>query len=207
LDSDVFGNSPFKVQTSSAANVNSISTDQTPSFTEFPSNNGAFSVSGDNFEAFPPIIPPPQPPVQASNITNFTTLPHTNGGGLQGGNNFNLFPAPPAVASNQSSGIHSVGEDIFGLSFNANNGAANGVAPSAVPPQQDTFSSIFEPSYAPPAQISTSQPVFSQNTDIHAGARFQQEKKFETKSTVWSESISKGLIDLNISGRKYNSFS
>ena len=191
------------MQTPAAANINSANADLPPSFGSLSSSNSSFSGSKTNFDTVPSIIPPPPPPIQASNASQFTVLPSINGGGPQGGNSFDLFSAPPPVTSSQSRAIPSIGEDIFGIPFNAN-GAAPSVAPLAassvnmLAPQQDTFSSIFE---SPPAQIS-SQPLFPQNTGIHVGARSQQETKFETKSTVWSDSINKGLIDLNISGRK-----
>lgn len=35
----------------------------------------------------------------------------------------------------------------------------------------------------------------------------QSKDKFETKSTVWTDTLNRGLVDLNISGRKYWNFS
>ncbi|KAL5703049.1 hypothetical protein ACHQM5_028191 [Ranunculus cassubicifolius] len=57
-------------------------------------------------------------------------------------------------------------------------------------PQQTAYSAPVSSYSAPPPMSTTTQP--------------QPPKKFETKSTVWADTLSKGLVDLNISGPKTN---
>lgn len=62
-------------------------------------------------------------------------------------------------------------------------------------------------SQSPQFQSTTSlvsQPVLSVSTGSAAAAPQPAKDKFETKSTVWADTLSRGLVNLNISGRKFS---
>ena len=58
----------------------------------------------------------------------------------------------------------------------------------------------------PSAPVSTLSQTFGLANEGQTFVKPVQEKKFETKSTVWADTLNKGLVDLNIAGRKLFSF-
>ncbi|CAI9117386.1 OLC1v1018772C1 [Oldenlandia corymbosa var. corymbosa] len=81
------------------------------------------------------------------------------------------------------------------------------VGPSA---QQNT-GSYFSPtgSASPPSQMRSNAPLVSQaSVSVSTGSLVPApppaKDKFETKSTVWTDTLSRGLVNLNISGPKTN---
>lgn len=227
LDTDVFGDSPFKVET---PNASIVSAPVNPPLGA-TGNGGiaAVSMSTNSFSAYAPAPPSaPSQPMPAA---------------MMSANSFNVYvSAPPSVPSqampapvpapSQPVPASFGGGDLFGdNSFSAALGAAsNSAAPAAASfnaphvyqnraaaptPTANgapTLAGVpFNTSVAPQVNqnLAVSQSLYSgvnpaQKANPAASTKFQQDKKFETKSSVWADTLSKGLVDLNIAGPKSN---
>eukprot|EP00250_Pteridium_aquilinum_P034226 c7258_g1_i1 orf=354-2777(-) len=207
LDGDIFGDSPFKVETSTSAFSNFSTAlapvNPPPSFTAFSADNGGVPL------ASAPVNPPP----------SFPTFSADNGGALaaaMGSNGFNAFAATPPSVPSQAAPASFDGGLLFGDDFinPAFGAASNGAPPVSSPFQtavapQGAIPSAFQVNQAPPTPMANPQPIYSganqaQQGSLYTVSKPQPQRKFETKSTVWADTLSKGLIDLNIGGPKAN---
>lgn len=203
LAGDLFGNDPFKVEASGFSGTATVQTaiNPPPSYT-LPAGNGVQASVQSSSTAF--IKPPP----------SHTTL--TSGSGVApapaaGGIAFSAFaptaPSPPSQTANPTFG----GDDLFGFdTFNVSGASSGAPQPAfslnSVTTPQPAIPGLLQANQPPPTSFSASQPTASQGQPISSNiyTKPQQEKRFETKSTVWADSLSKGLIDLNIGGPKSN---
>ncbi|XP_015583026.2 clathrin interactor EPSIN 3 isoform X1 [Ricinus communis] len=75
---------------------------------------------------------------------------------------------------------------------------------SATQPNNDVLGNLFTQG---PKTSSTSQPGIPSSAGPLALVPQPSKEKFETKSTVWADTLSRGLVNLNISGPKINPLS
>lgn len=193
LGKNLFGNSPSKVEayesTSSTAVHAAIK--PPPSYTPPTGNASVLSRSGT-------FITPP-PTFFPGNVV------------ATGGVAVNTF-VPAASSVNQTASIPFGGDDFFGLDVLSFSGAVSSAASQAAHP-------LNAPAPPAPSMAGASQTSQASSTSLFnptqpfvgttgqgqsGNTRPQQQKRFETKSSVWADSLSKGLIDLNIAGPKSN---
>ncbi|MCO5548649.1 hypothetical protein L7F22_002108 [Adiantum nelumboides] len=175
---DLFGNSPSKVEASGSTSSTSVKV---------------------------AIKPPPSNDSKASFLR--TSGPVTT----------SIRPPPSTFAGNEGvtmAGVRSsVGVDFLGLDSCSTSGfISNGTSQPAFSldapaPPLPILTELFQTSQPlSTASFNPSQPSVGIASQGQSGnMRPQQEKRFETKSAVWADGLSKGLIDLNISGPKSNS--
>lgn len=183
LDGGVFGDSPFKVETPvtlpTVATSNPAST-----FLSASAANDFASVTGSNdsnsFNAFGPV--PANPPASVS----------FGGNGLFTGDSFSGFGAA-------SNGVGSTSPFSFSNPAPVSNSLQQPALGSSTVNQAQT-PITQAPVASFPQQLASQGP----KTTLNSNVKPPQKDKFETKSTVWADSLNKGLIDLNIAGPKTN---
>ncbi|KAI5056532.1 hypothetical protein GOP47_0028350 [Adiantum capillus-veneris] len=118
-----------------------------------------------------------------------------------------LTHRPPSA--NQAA---SVGDDFLGFEYFSASGSLSSYASqpafslNASAPSQPALSGAFHTGQSLyTSSFKASPPIGAIASQGKSGnTRSQQEKGFETKSAVWADGLSKGLIDLNIVGPKSN---
>lgn len=230
LDGDVFGESPFKAETFTLSNLSTTPApaNPPPSFTTYPAVNGGVSAATNSFNAFaaaPPSIPSQAAPVSFGGDAFFgnDSLSAAFGAAASNGappavSPFNTVMAPQQAASsafqvNQVLPSPSVtpqqaAPSAYQVNQASSSFQVNQFLPSPSVTPQQAASSAYQVNQAPPAPSMTPQPLlYSGANQAQKGSlnsKSQPEKKFETKSTVWTDTLNKGLIDLNIAGPKSN---
>ncbi|CAI0397211.1 unnamed protein product [Linum tenue] len=191
--------------------------------TSFPAGNGYGnfnSQTGQTVPAAPNMAPP------SSQFGGGHFLPQ---GGSMGPttqnmgqptqfNNGNLLPQPGYGGPPQQMAAGPSGQLNNGNMFHNPNTTSS--MPSQVPSftpsahqNTDGLGGLFGQGSSapmPPQQVSqtlASQPSLSSSTGALVPVQQPSKDKFETKSTVWADTLSRGLVNLNISGSKTNPLS
>lgn len=215
---DPFGNAPFKATQESIPN-------QQHSFSPGPSFNSSISIGGAE------TLTPTASKLETTNFDfdgsfgGIANNPVSNGQQISFASSATLTPQVPTT--HLSNDVQSLFGSQIGAATFIPMQEAQPVAPSNVP------GSLFQPStslapFASPAIPSTTQTIHSAapvntqtnqlnllsqaslqapiNMEVNAVNSAPSKDKFETKSTVWADTLSRGLVNLNISGCKLSIF-
>ncbi|KAH7430392.1 hypothetical protein KP509_09G097000 [Ceratopteris richardii] len=217
----VFDESPFKAEMSVPINAPvafSVNTSMT-----VQDNGGVPGVghSGNVSNAFasPPFMSAPSQPVPTAFVPAqpMAGAPSVSVQAVPMPTSNPSQPTSTLPMSNQAAPVTFGGDDLFGDSFSAVSNNAPATSSFSVPNSMQTNRNLVSPSFnsVNASQVNqnmagiTSQTLPSSVNQAQVpssipSVKQQQEKKFETKSTVWADTLSKGLIDLNIAGPKSN---
>lgn len=190
-----FSNNNFISQGSSAASVTSYMAPQTPAGPTAQFNSGDFLAhqgsavpAASQFAHQNPAVP-----VGAHQDPTGQAFVHQNPAGPASGYQ---HPTGPAFGHQNPTGPLSAHQNPNGSAFAHQN-------PTGPTQQNNDLLNNFLPQ-APTPPVA-SQPVLPSSTgSLAIVPQPQQSKaKFETKSAVWADTLSRGLVNLNISGRKF----
>ncbi|KAI5075504.1 hypothetical protein GOP47_0009580 [Adiantum capillus-veneris] len=234
LDGDVFGDNPFKAETLALTNTSITSAAVNPPLSVTGNGGVAtVSVSTNSFGAYTPATTSiPSPPMPAVMMSTNSFSAYAAPPSLVPSQSIPAPPSVPSqsVPAIFASG-NLFGDDSFAAAFGSTSSAPPTAASftTSVASQANQFQATpstsangarpvvasFNTSTAPQmnqnlvAPTAASQPLYSiatqgQKPNPLPAMKSQQEKKFETKSSVWADTLSKGLVDLNIAGPKSN---
>lgn len=141
---------------------------------------------------------------------NYGNFPQQMGTSAPNGNVFPQAgaapPPPPHMAPQNMPPAH-----MTGGSFLPSGGTST--VTSHMPPQQASFGGAIQqnndvlgnllPQTGQNSQVASQPPLSSSTGALAIVPQPSKDKKFETKSTVWADTLSRGLVNLNISGREY----
>ena len=127
----------------------------------------------------------------------------------------NLFASPPAAAAASSPAVDSFAapEQVVAPEMKAAESNTQPIDPFAAVPMNNFDNSDFFGSFSShTGSASSTEPTTQSFMDYGNSLNNQNHKTsvasskkdgFQVKSGVWADSLSRGLIDLNISGRKF----
>ncbi|MCO5559959.1 hypothetical protein L7F22_013563 [Adiantum nelumboides] len=194
---DLFGHSLSKVEASGSTSSTAVKVGikPPPSYTP-PSNDSKASFLRTSGPMTTSIRPPP------------STFAGNEGVTVAGFRSDSFSSSPSGANQAASVGVDFLGLDSCSTSGFISNGTSQPAlsldAPAPPLPILTEFFQMSQPLST--ASFNPSQPSVGIASQGQSGnMRPQQAKRFETKSAVWADGLSKGLIDLNISGRKSNS--
>ncbi|KAJ0876488.1 putative ENTH domain-containing protein [Helianthus annuus] len=229
-----FGDGPFKAVPStdgfSAPPQSTSSVDPPQPAAPMPNSVGNFGYGGgfdQNIDLLADLLPPSgpsqagfqgqpgQPSFQTGQPTpNQESQPPLQQGFPPQGGQFTSQPGfPPHGGQSQTTGIGGFPSQM-GSGYPGSNGQ---------PVPQSNFYGGFEPHGSsapvpPVAQVTATSSFYQQPPPVQSGSALnastgalaivpQEPTKFETKSTVWADTLNRGLVNLNIAGSKTNPLS
>ncbi|KAL1189734.1 Clathrin interactor EPSIN 3 [Cardamine amara subsp. amara] len=196
-----------------------------------------FPPSGNNYEGFhhqatptDPNMPGQTPFGQASQQYNMVSHSQNHPGGMQFNNGGFMqqpgyagsatssssqppYPTTPNAPAGQFDGgnfmtqqAHGVTQQLHGFPSHIPQRTQSG--PVAAPgDNKDFIGDMFAPAGLSSLGTSASQPSLTPLTGAIEIVAPQSQKKFEPKSTIWADTLSRGLVNFNISGPKTNPLS